>query len=137
MCQQTPTTADNRRRVRAMPTTQQAKGRRAGRPVKFGPGRTVVTVRLTPERYSQLKQEAIDLGRSLSEQVEYLVEDNYRMREVLAAVRTDIVTLKRQVFRQDHVPIHSPHGDIWIPKKHPDAAMASRSQWLEPKGREK
>jgi len=121
-----------------MPATQHAKGRRAGRPVKFGPGRTTITVRLTPERYGQLKQEAIDLGRSLSEQVEYLVEDAYRMREVLAAVRTDIETLKRQVFRQDHVPVHSAHGDIWIPKKHPDAAMASRSEWREPtKGREK
>ena len=120
-----------------MPASQQAKGRRAGRPVKFGPGRTTITVRLTPERYSQLKQEAIDLGRSLSEQVEYLVEDAYRIREVLAAMRTDIETLERGVFRRNHAPVHTPHGDIWIPKKHPDAAMASRSEWGKPKGRTK
>ena len=115
----------------------QAKQQQAGRPAKFGPGRTTITVRVSPSRLDELRQEAIDHGRSLSEQVEYLIEDAYRVREVLAAMRTDIATLERGVFRRNHVPIHSAHGDVWIPKKHPDAARASRSEWGEPNGRDK
>jgi len=92
-----------------------------GRPSKFGPGRITATVRFSPARYAELKREAIDHGRSVSEQVEYLVERAYIIEMTLAAMRTDITTLERQVFRRNHVPLHSQHGDIWIPKGHPDA----------------
>jgi len=114
-----------------MPNASTRKERRKppGRPAKFGQGRVTFTVRSTPERYAQVKQEAIDAGRSISEQVEYLLEQAYHTQTVLAALRTDIPTLERQVFRRNHAPIHSPHGDVWIPKKHPDAAKASRSEW--------
>src|SRR5262245_47226401 len=92
-----------------------------GRPSKFGQGRVTATVRFAPERYAELRQEALDHGRSVSEQTEAMVEEAYHTRAVLAALRTDIPTLERQVFRRNHAPIHTPHGDIWIPKKHPDA----------------
>jgi hypothetical protein len=92
-----------------------------GRPSKFGPGRITATVRFTPERYAELKQGAIDHGRSVSEQVEIMIERAYTIETTLAALRTDIPTLERQVFRRNHAPLHSPYGDIWIPKKHPDA----------------
>jgi len=93
----------------------------AGRPSKFGQGRITATVRFTPERYAELKQEATDHGRSVSEQVEVMIERAYTIEATLAAMRMDIPTLERQIFRRNHAPIHSPHGDIWIPKKHPDA----------------
>src|SRR5262249_24730205 len=69
-----------------------------GRPSKFGPGRITATVRFSPARDPEPKREAIDHGRSVSEQVEYLVERAYIIEMTLAAMRTDITTLERQVF---------------------------------------
>jgi hypothetical protein len=105
-----------------------------GRPSKFGQGRVTATVRFTPERYAELKQAATDHGRSVSEQVEVMIERVYTIEATLAALRTDVPTLERGVFRRNHVPVHSPHGDIWIPKGHPDAP---KQGGFIPKGRQK
>jgi hypothetical protein len=49
--------------------------RKPGRPRKFETGRHNVTVRFTPGVYGKLKQDAADEGRSISEQVEFRVQE--------------------------------------------------------------
>jgi hypothetical protein len=54
--------------------TQAEEPRKRGRPRKYGQGRASVHVRFTPERAAALKADATAAGRSLSEEVEVLVE---------------------------------------------------------------
>jgi hypothetical protein len=54
----------------------------AGRSGRFGRGRINTTVRFTDERYAELKAAADAAGRSLSEQVEFELED-YRRAEMV------------------------------------------------------
>jgi hypothetical protein len=61
--------------------------RKPGRPRKYGQGRVNATVRFTPERYAELQAEADQNRRSLSEQVEYIVEHAARDRELIADLR--------------------------------------------------
>ena len=55
----------------------------AGRPRRFGRGRVNCTVRFSPERYATLKAAAAATGRSVSEQVEFLIEDRERFVEIV------------------------------------------------------
>jgi hypothetical protein len=66
---------------------RKASRRKPGRPRKYGQGRVNATVRFTPERYAALRAEADQHGRSLSEQVEHIVENAARDRELIADLR--------------------------------------------------
>jgi hypothetical protein len=55
-------------------STEKSSRRKPGRPRKYGHGRINVTVRFTLETYIEIKAEAHRHGRSISEQVEYMVE---------------------------------------------------------------
>ena len=57
--------------------------RKPGRPRKFGRGRIKATVRFTPERYEELRIEADHNGRSISEQVEYMIEQTRLLRALV------------------------------------------------------
>jgi hypothetical protein len=61
--------------------------RKPGRPRKYGRGRVNATVRFTPERYAELRAQADQQGRSLSEQVEHIIENAVRDRELIADLR--------------------------------------------------
>src|SRR5215813_5621439 len=100
-------------RGKAMKLAAVKEGRRPGRPRKFAEGRVNATVRFTPERYAELKKAADSNGRSVSEQVETMIEDLRHTQATLAALRTDIAALRRQVFAHDHRPLHTPYGDAW------------------------
>jgi hypothetical protein len=50
------------------------KQRKPGRPRKYQGGRINATVRFTPQTYAKLKAAADRNGRSVSEQVEFVVE---------------------------------------------------------------
>lgn len=63
--------------------------RKKGRPARYGQGRTSLHVRFTPERIEMLKALADLNGRSLSEQVEYVVERHFADQAVHAAKRND------------------------------------------------
>jgi hypothetical protein len=95
--------------------------RKPGRPRKYGQGRINATVRFTPERYDVLKQAADAAGRSVSEQVEAMVERAFALDELMAAMGIDDAKLADSVFRRTHTALHTSHGNIWIPKGHPDA----------------
>ena len=64
------------------------EGRRLGRPRKFGQGRINATIRFTPKRYAEIKKAADSNGRSVSEQVETMIEELHHIRSTLAALRT-------------------------------------------------
>jgi hypothetical protein len=66
-----------------------AERRSAGRPRKYGQGRVSAHVRFTPERYAVLKGAADANGRSVSEQVEWVVEAWYAEAALKAAMRHD------------------------------------------------
>jgi hypothetical protein len=68
--------------------TKKPSRRKPGRPRKYGQGRINATVRFTPERYAELRAEADQQGRSLSEQVEYIVEQ----RKIVASIGTAVGT---------------------------------------------
>jgi hypothetical protein len=67
--------------------------RKPGRPRKYGQGRVNATVRFTPERYAELQAEADQNRRSLSEQVEYIVENAARDRETIADLRRELTAV--------------------------------------------
>jgi predicted HicB family RNase H-like nuclease len=56
------------------PSDEKISRRKPGRPRKYGQGRINATVRFTPERHAELRAAADQNGRSVSEQVEYLIE---------------------------------------------------------------
>jgi hypothetical protein len=67
-----------------MTTVETETPRKKGRPARYGQGRTSLHVRFTPERVEMLKTLADRHGRSLSEQVEFIVEDHGRVEELVA-----------------------------------------------------
>jgi hypothetical protein len=95
--------------------------RKPGRPRKYGAGRVNATVRFTPDRHAELKRLAEAAGRSVSEQVEWMIEKAFAIDTLMGAMRTNDAALAASVFRREHVPLHTPYGNIWIPKAHPDA----------------
>jgi hypothetical protein len=106
------------------------ESRKPGRPRKFAEGRINATVRFTPERYAELKATADKAGRSVSEQVEAMIEELHRTDTVLDAVRTNAAALRRQVFQQDHRPFDC--GSVsglqgWWPKDDPNGPPPSGS----------
>jgi hypothetical protein len=66
---------------------EKSSPRKPGRPRKFGPGRRNVMVRFTPDRYVELRAEADLHGRSLSEQVEHMVEQTRLLRELVGQLK--------------------------------------------------
>lgn len=105
-----------------MTTAAVKEGRKPGRPRKFAEGRINATVRFTPERYAELKAAADKSGRSVSEQVETMIEELLHTRDTLAAVRTNTPALRRQLFRYEHRPIRVGPDlpDAWWPKADPN-----------------
>ena len=78
--------------------------RKKGRPARYGQGRTSLHVRFTPERIATLKALADRNGRSLSEQVEYIVEDHGRVEELVAKLaRSDAETQSLLAQISDHM----------------------------------
>jgi uncharacterized coiled-coil DUF342 family protein len=69
--------------VQAVTQSEKNSRRKPGRPRKFGQGRINATVRFTPERHAELQAEADKNGRSLSEQVEHMVEQTRLLRELV------------------------------------------------------
>jgi hypothetical protein len=109
--------------------------RKPGRPRKFAEGRINATVRFTPERYAELKAVADKNGRSVSEQVEAMIEELHYVQTTLAAMRTDTVALEQAVFRRRHDPQHTSYGPVWWPKTHPHAP--SHRVLVDSKGKQK
>jgi hypothetical protein len=70
-----------------MTETGKPAPRKPGRPRKFGLGRINATVRFTPERYEELRLEADQNGRSVSEQVEYMVDQTRILRGIVHELR--------------------------------------------------
>src|SRR5262245_45341568 len=64
-------------------TPTKATRRVQGRPRKFEQGRRYATVRFTPERYEALRRAAESAGRSVSEQVEFTIEQHANYQHVL------------------------------------------------------
>lgn len=104
-----------------MTQPEKTSRRTPGRPRKYGQGRINATVRFTPKRYAALKGAADDAGRSVSEQVEVMIERAFTLDALLAALGTDDSKMADALFRRTHRPLHTMQGDIWIPKEHPDA----------------
>jgi len=98
-------------------TTAAVTSRKPGRPRKFGEGRINATIRFTPARYAELKKAADENGRSVSEQVESLIEELFHVRTALAAAGASEATLEQQVFRRRHRRVPTPYGDAWWPKE--------------------
>jgi hypothetical protein len=73
--------------------TEKNAPRRPGRPRKYGRGRRNAMVRFTPERYAALRAEADQHGRSLSEQVEHIVERAIFERERIADLRRELTAV--------------------------------------------
>jgi len=94
--------------------------RKPGRPRKFGEGRINATIRFTPERYAEIKKAADKNGRSVSEQVETMIEELLHTNTVLAAMGTSVAAQVRQLFQRHHRRVPTPYGDAWYPKEHPD-----------------
>jgi hypothetical protein len=84
-------------------------------------------VRFTQERYDRLRQMANERGRSVSEQVEAMIEELIIIQETLAASRTDDRQLRDGVFRREHRPITTPYGTAWWPKADPKGPPAEGS----------
>jgi hypothetical protein len=100
------------------------KKRKPGRPRKYGEGRIHATVRFTPERYAELKADADRLGRSVSEQVEALIEQALTVSQTLAAVSMTLPELQQRTAdsllrAQGYTWVHSPQGKVWYPPGHP------------------
>lgn len=102
--------------------TKLASNKPPGRPRKFGEGRINATIRFTPERYAELKKEADKNGRSVSEQVEAIIEEQRHTNTVLAAMGTSVAAQEQQVFRRRYrrVPTPGGYGDAWWPKEDPE-----------------
>jgi len=94
--------------------------RKPGRPRKFAEGRINATVRFTPARYAGLREAADKNGRSVSEQVETMIEELIHTQTVLAALGTNEAEQERQVFRRRHRPVPTAYGDAWWPKEDPE-----------------
>src|SRR5262249_22126116 len=101
-------------------TTAAVTSRRPGRPRKFAESRINATIRFTPERYAELKNAADENGRSVSEQVESLIEELFHVRTALSAGGASDATLEQQVFRARHRRVSTPYGDAWWPKEDPE-----------------
>jgi hypothetical protein len=71
-----------------MTTDEQTTRKPPGRPRKYVDGRHNATVRFTPKRYADLKAEADLNGRSVSEEVEYRIEQYDTLQNVLATLDT-------------------------------------------------
>jgi hypothetical protein len=72
-----------------MTRSAESPRRKPGRPRKYGQGRINATVRFTPERYAELRAEADQNGRSVSEQVEHIVERAVSDRQLIADLRRE------------------------------------------------
>jgi hypothetical protein len=84
--------------------TEKTSRRKPGRPRKYGQGRVNATVRFTPERYAELRAEADQNGRSVSEQIEHMVEQTRLLRELadqlklaFGSAREDSDRLRREI----------------------------------------
>jgi len=93
--------------------------RKPGRPRKFGEGRINATIRFTPKRYAEIKEAAGKNRRSVSEQIETMIEELFHTNAVLAAMGTSVAEQERQLFRRHHRPVHTPYGYAYWPKEDP------------------
>jgi hypothetical protein len=63
-------------------------------------------------------------GRSQAECIEYLLEKAIAYDRMLAAMKLTLDKARREgverIFRDEgYTPVHSPHGDIWVPPDYP------------------
>jgi predicted HicB family RNase H-like nuclease len=98
--------------------------RKPGRPRKYKGGRIHATVRFTPERHASLKAEADRNGRSVSEQVEAMVERAVAYDQMLEAIRTSVAEIERGAVegafrRAGYMPVSSRFGRVWYPPGFP------------------
>jgi DNA repair ATPase RecN len=72
-------------------TTSETEGRKPiGRPRRYAPGRITSTVRHTPQLYAELEAAAEQAGRSISEQVEFELEELRRIGPKLDKIERDL-----------------------------------------------
>jgi hypothetical protein len=83
-----------------MTTVETGAPRKKGRPARYGQGRSSLHVRFTPERIALLKALADHNGRSLSEQVEFVVEDHVRAEKLVTKLTAETQGLLAQIY--DH-----------------------------------
>jgi hypothetical protein len=76
-----------------MTTTETKERKRTGRPRRYGE-RIVSTVRHTPQLFAELKASAEQAGRSISEQVEYELEEYRRIGPKLDGVERSLEAYK-------------------------------------------
>jgi hypothetical protein len=81
-------------------------------------------VRFTPERHASLKAEADRNGRSVSEQVEAMVERAVAYDQMLEAIRTSVAEIERGAVegafrRAGYMPVSSRFGRVWYPPGFP------------------
>jgi hypothetical protein len=77
-----------------MTTTETAERKRGGRPRRYAPGRITSTVRHTPQLYAELEASAEQAGRSISEQVEFELEEYRRLGPKLDKIERDLEAYK-------------------------------------------
>jgi hypothetical protein len=98
--------------------------RKPGRPRRYKGGRIHTTVRFTPERHASLKAEADRNRRSVSEQVEAMVERAVAYDQMLEAMRTSVAEIERGAVeaafrRAGYTPVSSRFGRVWYPPGFP------------------
>jgi hypothetical protein len=107
-----------------MPESKEIKtGRPLGRPRKFAEGRYHATVRLTPQRYVDVKGTADAARRSVSEEIEARLERLSTYDNVLAAMNTSLErirdgSLEAELFRGGYSAIRD--------------AASGKKLWAEP-----
>jgi hypothetical protein len=89
----------------AVTTIEKSSRRKPGRPRKYGQGRINATVRFTPERYAELRAEADQNGRSVSEQIEHMVEQTRLLRELVGQLKISISSANK--FEADLMTAHA------------------------------
>jgi hypothetical protein len=77
-----------------MPTAETEDRKRGGRPRRYAPGRITSTVRHTPQLYAELEAAAAAAGRSISEQVEFELEELRRVGPKLDEIDRSLEAFK-------------------------------------------
>jgi hypothetical protein len=102
--------------------------KRIGRPVKpvrAKRGRARLSLVVTAETKKRIIDAAEVSERSLSAEIEFLIEQALTYNEILKTMRTSVAEIAKgnveAAFRRlGYRPLHSPpYGNIWLPQGHP------------------
>jgi len=101
--------------------------KRTGRPVKpvrAKRGRTRLSLVVTAETKRRINAATQDSGRSLSAEIELLIEQALTYATVLSAMNTSVQEIAKgkieaEFRKAGYTAVHSPHGKIWLPPGYP------------------